>query len=502
MDNPGGTKPSGNVPVYRLAKVLGVLALTSAAIANEYGATVNYASTNSLAVYPGAQDLVPLAMLLAGIVLLPKVVLYMRFSTVMPRAGSFYVWIGRTLNLPIGFVASFLNWVALAAGMGVVAFAFATFLSQGLVGAGITQGAALITKPGHLILGLAAIWIVYLVHMLGVKVYGGIVTVLFALIALSALVIIGYGFLTSPEHFTQLADSASGLTLRAPTNPPPADFASVLSVTALLVAAYGGLNSATALGGEARDASRTTPRGLLFGWLIALVLYSAVMFAIFHAAPWWAIVALVHSNHAAAATAPGLIGLVAPRAISVTLNLVVAVVVGKTLFPQMLVCSRSVFAWAEDHLVPEVFLQTTERKVPHAGLLLTALLGSGFLIESTLIGWQIGFIIRSIAILLVLALVAAGTLHVRLNRRFHDVEWARAVSRGPWVMIAAVVAIIVAVVLVGGVLNVPKTPLVFQPWLQTLAAIALGSIVYVIGAARAKRTGHDMAQVAAALPLE
>lgn len=494
--------PSAKVPVYRLAKVLGVLALTSAAIANEYGATVNYASTNSLAVYPGAQDLVPWAMLLAGIVLLPKVVLYMRYSAVMPRAGSFYVWIGRTLSLPIGFVASFLNWVALAAGMGVVAFAFATFLSQGLLGAGITQGAALVTKPGHLILGLVAIWLVYLGHMLGVSVYGGIVTLLFALIALSALLIIGYGFLTSPERFTELAGAASGVKLSAPTNPPPADLGAVLSVTALLIAAYGGLNSATALGGEARDASHTTPRGLLFGWLIALLLYSGVMFAIFHAAPWWAIVGLIHSKHAAAATAPGLIGLVAPRAISVTLNLVVAVVVGKTLFPQMLVCSRTVFAWAEDHLVPDVFLQTTKRKVPHAALLLTAVLGSGFLIESTLVGWQIGFIIRSISILLVLALVGAGTLHVRFNRRFAEIEWARAVSRGPWMIFAAAAAIIVALVLVTGVLNVPKTPLVFQPWVQTVAAVVLGSIIYAVGLARAKRGGHDMAQVAAALPLE
>ena len=41
---------------FRLAKSLGVLAIGASALTHEYGATINYVSTNSLGVYPGIQQ--------------------------------------------------------------------------------------------------------------------------------------------------------------------------------------------------------------------------------------------------------------------------------------------------------------------------------------------------------------------------------------------------------------------------------------------------------------
>ncbi|HEY3911476.1 MAG TPA: hypothetical protein VGM07_16545 [Stellaceae bacterium] len=78
---------------HRLAKVLGVLAVTASAVAAEYGAGINFVSTQSLAVYPGVHGLVPLTMFITGILMLPKTYLYVMFSRVMPRAGSKHVWI-------------------------------------------------------------------------------------------------------------------------------------------------------------------------------------------------------------------------------------------------------------------------------------------------------------------------------------------------------------------------------------------------------------------------
>src|SRR5580693_8391578 len=37
---------------FRLAKSLGVLAIGASALTHEYGATINYVSTNSLSIYP------------------------------------------------------------------------------------------------------------------------------------------------------------------------------------------------------------------------------------------------------------------------------------------------------------------------------------------------------------------------------------------------------------------------------------------------------------------
>jgi hypothetical protein len=49
--------------------------------------------------------------------------------------------------------------------------------------------------------------------------------------------------------------------------------------------AYGGLTAATSLGGEARDATRTMPRGIFLGWLSVLILYAGVSLAVLHAVP-------------------------------------------------------------------------------------------------------------------------------------------------------------------------------------------------------------------------
>ncbi len=118
---------------YRLAKVLGVLAVTASAVAAEYGAGINFVSTQSLSVYPGVHGLVPLAMFVTGILMLPKTYLFVMFSRVMPRAGSKYVWIARSLGVPAGFLVTFVWWATGPAGAGVLAFAFGTFLGQAVL---------------------------------------------------------------------------------------------------------------------------------------------------------------------------------------------------------------------------------------------------------------------------------------------------------------------------------------------------------------------------------
>ena len=57
---------------YRLAKALGVLAITASAVSAEYGSGINYVSVQSLSVYPDVKGLVPLAMFVCGIAMLGK----------------------------------------------------------------------------------------------------------------------------------------------------------------------------------------------------------------------------------------------------------------------------------------------------------------------------------------------------------------------------------------------------------------------------------------------
>lgn len=492
--------------IFRLAKVVGVLAILSSAVVNEFGVTINYASTNSLTVYPGAQNLVPLAVVVAGLVLIPKIFLYMRFSANAPRAGSIYVWISRSLSEPVGFVGSFLNWIGICGAVGLIAYAGATFLSSALILAGFSGGSALVTPEGHLIFGLALIWAVFGLHAAGVRIYGLSVTILLGVILLSVLLIAVVGFTTTPHTFVTDAYTATHVRLRAPTHPSSPSAGAFLSVVGLMIAAYGGVNSSTFLGGEARNATTTVPRGLLLGWATALVVYAIVIFAVFNAVPYWATLGLIKHNAGSFATAPGLIGVVAPHALGVVLGLIVAVIVSKTMLPLMLVQSRQAFAWAEDGLFPRVFQNTSRRKAPSAALLLGAVIGSVFLVQSTFIGWEIGIVIRSLSILLMLLLVAAGALRMKYGTSFRNrpEPWVKGITRGFGVTVAATLGILVALLVGQSVFVTPGVAVPFQPWFQLAIGCVVGAGLYYWFAPRraSSPTAGGLAEVNSTLPLE
>ena len=446
---------------YRLAKAVGVTAIAASAVANEYGAGINFISVQSLGVYPAARDLVPLAMVVTGILMLSKTLLFMRFSAAIPRAGSSYVWIGRSLSMPVGFVASFVNWISFTAAMGFIAFVFTTFLATALGDLGVDP-APLLRPAVRFAVGLVTIWGALALHLAGVKTYGRLVGLLLALNLISAATIAGFGFATAPGTFAALVGPRTGLALAVPDT-TPATLLGFIGVCTLLVSAYAGISAAPSLAGEARDAARTVPRGILLGWGIALLLYAIVTTALFHVAPWWMVEALLRSGHSSYVTAPGLVGVVAPHWISATLNLVIALVVGKTLLPQLMITSRMAFGFAEDGLFPRRLTRVSARHVPVAALVLPAVLASLFLAQSVFVAWSVGIIVRSVAVLLIWFLVAASAINVRFGARFRALPWAQPLRNDRLLLGVALVSLVITVVLAARVLVVPHTPFVFQP---------------------------------------
>ncbi len=493
----------GRSEVFRLAKIVGVGTIVASAVANEYGAGVNFVAPQSVGVYPRVEGLVPLAMFVTGMVLLPKVFLFMRFSKAMPTAGSTYVWISRTLSLPVAFVTTIVWLLGFAGAIGVIAFTFGTFLGQAFLAAGWPGAHALLTTPGHIILGLAAIWLVVALHTRGVRSYSVFVRVLLGLIVLSAVTMVIYGFATPPAHFLATIHAQTGVALAKPTG-AHATIGAFLSVCTLFVFAYGGISSAPTLGGEARDSRRTMPRGILIAWAVAIFLYTLVAAALFQVVPWWAVPQLVKAGHSSLTTVPGLIGVVAAKPVAVAFSLVVAVIVGKTLAPQLMASSRTLFALGQDHMLPEPFASTGSHKAPVIALVVMALIGSGFLLEISLTGFSAGVIVRSFSILLVLAVLSLGVLNVRFGQRgrFTDKPWAQVATGGWGAPVAAVLSITIAAVLVNSVLTVAHKGLGYQPWFQTLLAIVFGVVLYSWARTRANKNGIDLGGVVAEAPLE
>jgi amino acid transporter len=459
---------------FRLAKVAGVLAVCASAVSQEYGSGINFVMVNSLGTYPNVKWLVPLAMLVAGIVLIPKVMMFARFSAVAPRAGSSYVWLTRSLGLPLGFFAAFLWFVGVGAAGGFLAYASGPFIGAFLTSIGI-NGAWCTTTVGHLAIGLAAIWLIFGLHNSGVGNYATFVSIMFVLVLIAAALTIGYGFGTSQATF--LAKVNPIVPMTPPPSPGTASWGSFVQVIVLFMFAYGGLTAATSLGGEAKDAERTMPRGIIWGFATALVLYTVIAYALFHAVPYWAVGPLIAAKKQALATTPGLIGLIAPRAVSAFLNFLVAVIVVKTIAPGMLDCSRFLFAWGSDGLLPKGFAETNRHKAPQLALLVMALLDTFFLLEATFLGWSIGVTVRSISLVFVFGMLGVGVFNLKYGSAKTS-PLAGAVDRYPDLLVWAPLAIIIAIILIASVIVVPNAAWYFQPSFQGLVSILIAAWIY------------------------
>jgi amino acid transporter len=498
------TAPPRRPEAFQLAKVAGAFAVMASALTHEYGAGITFVAPQSVGVYPGVKGLVPLAMVVTGIALLPKTFLFMRFSRHMPTAGSAYAWMSRTLSLPVAFVVTFLFWVGLAGAIGVVAFTFGTFLGQAFVSAGWPGGDWMLGNAGHLVLGLAAIWLMFAAQARSVSSFVVTVRILFVVVVLTTVVVIGYGFLTPSSEFVAGAAAKTGVRLAAPTSSSGASLGDFFSVCAVLVFAYGGLLAGPTLGGEARDAARTVPRGTFLGWLTAFVLYSLVTFAIFAVAPWWAVVGLVDHGQDSLTTMPGVMSVVAPGGVGTAINLAVAAIVAKTLAPQIMSCSRTLFALGQDHLLPAAFRQTSARKSPLVPLVVTAVIGSLFLVQTVFAGFTVGVVIRSISLLVLAAAISLGVLNIRFGQRarFAGRAWAADIGRGTGIVVAAVLSIVVSVVFIKSVLIVSGDGLGLQPWFESLVAVAIGSALFAWMRRRSRAQGIDPASMAATPPTE
>jgi basic amino acid/polyamine antiporter, APA family len=340
------------------------------------------------------------------------------------------------------------------------------------------------------------------VNAAGIHRYGLFVTVLMFVIVAVALVICAIGFSTSQAAFVAAASKVAKVPLTAPQTVPPDSFFDFVSVCSLFVFAYAGLGSGPALGGEVDDPRRKLPLGIIYGFIVALVLFTAVAAALFHAAPWWAIIGLIKAGKSAYATAPGLVGLVAPGWLSALLNLAVAIIVGKTLAPGFMVASRFAFAYGQDRMLPAVFAETSKRKVPLAGLVLHAVLSTAFLVQAVYVGWAMGVAVRSIAVLLVWLAIAVGVLNLKWHPRWREAEWAAPILNQRFATFAAIVSILIALPLIASIAIVPKTSLIFQPLFQGAVVLVIGLVCLGFAGRYARARGDSFDAIGMRVPIE
>ncbi|KAI94563.1 amino acid permease [Rhodomicrobium udaipurense JA643] len=261
---PAASSSGGKFGSVDLPKI-SVVTATALAVADMIGTGVFTSLGFQVRDIPSAFSLLML-WVVGGLVALCGALSYAELAAAFPRSGGEYNFLSRAFRPAIGFMAGWISaTVGFAAPVALAAMAFGQYF------AGVVPGAPV------LLLGIAVVWLVSLVHLMGVKTGSKLQNVStfvkFGLI----VVFIAAGFIWGEPQPISFAPSAADLGYMA-----SAPFA--LSLVFVLYS-YSGWNAATYIASEIKEPEKTLPRALLFGVLIVTVLYVALNAAFLYTTP-------------------------------------------------------------------------------------------------------------------------------------------------------------------------------------------------------------------------
>jgi len=354
------------------------------------------------------------AFLICGIIVLITGYAAGYVSAAMPRSGGGYVTISRIIHPSIGYMSGWLMFLAEAFSFGLIGVAvfeaIMIFFNIAMAPSSIAFGSFEL-----FIGGLAIVWIFALIALLGTKLYGRLMQVIFYVPA--AITIIFFAMWiggamdpnvvvtgvqdvmgASPETFVNLAIS-TGMTTHT------AGFFDAVSVAmAGAFWAYMGWYATTFLAGEVKEANKKLPMVLLVSGLIIMLVYliasslSAISvmnvaktgdgkWSFFQAYSWLSYPPkdVAPAVEAARATIPGFqkawsTGIASIIARGMNLGFLSWLIalggvlwVANDIPPFLLVASRTFFAMSFDRMMPEKFSYVSERwHAPVWAIIITA----------------------------------------------------------------------------------------------------------------------------------
>ena len=362
------------------------------------------------------------AFLVVGLVVLVTGYAAGYVAAAMPRSGGGYVTVSRIIHPSVGYLAGWLMFLAEAFSYGLIGVAvfegIGIFFNIALASPGVaTPGwLAAMSDPATIFIGgLLLVWIFALVALLGTKMYGRLMQVMFYIpAAITVLffamwiagvlspqtVIDGFRNVTggTPDAFTQAALS-TGMADN------PAGFFDAFSF-ALGGAfwAYMGWYATTFLAGEVKEANKKLPRVLLVAGIVIIVVYvlatslSALSvlnvgvvesgghtWSLFQSYGWLsysgvdrtAALASAGITNFQSAWSTGIATIIAQGMGLGWLAVIIAIGavfwVANDIPPFLLVASRTFFAMSFDRMMPEKFSYVSERwHAPVWSLIITA----------------------------------------------------------------------------------------------------------------------------------
>ncbi len=358
----------------KLARQLGLLALTATGVCSMLGASINVVPFMIQRNVPGIGPYVLPAFAFAAIPALFAAFAYAILASAMPRAGGSYIYASRGLNPYLGFVASFSQWFGLSIVIGVIAYVTVPFIRDVAEGLGWHSLAmALETAIVRVGLALALIWGFVWVNIQGTKTYERtLLPMMFLMFALGTLVIIG-GFSFDANDFLMALKEKEGRVF-TPIVSLNFDWRIFLSAAALLFSSFIGFDSIAQAGGEAKNPAKNLPKAILLAIIGVGSFYFLFAAAVYHTVPWSFVAAEALEKDI---TAPGLLSYVLPVGLGVAILIGAAIALINDLPAMLLSVSRLMFAWAEDGIFPSFIAKVhAKHHTPHIALRVAGIMAS------------------------------------------------------------------------------------------------------------------------------
>lgn len=274
---------------------------------------------------------VPLGYIVLFPVLIATALPYLIFlsSPLGNSPGGAYIHISRTFNNHfIGFIFMWFQYIALLGVMAIMSISFGEYLTS-ILGVG-----------NAIVLASLLLVVFYLLNVIGVKWFGRIQMIMTILLFISIIILVVPGlFNLDMDLFTPLF---------------PFGISGFLSILPALFFSYFGFEQLAQAGGEMKNPQKAMPRTMIIGSMLTMVIYFFVSFVAFGILPYDQ---LAQSKSAMSDVASVYLPLGGEWI--VTFGIIMAF--ATTLNSLVMVVSRILFAFSEDHLIPKSLAKVSDR---------------------------------------------------------------------------------------------------------------------------------------------
>ncbi len=262
-----------------MRKQLGLFDLTMIVVSFVIGMGIFRTPVNVAAAVPN-QFLFYLTWLAGGLVALCGALTYAEIGSRLPATGGYYKVFAYAYHPSIGFAINCIILVSNAASLGAVALVGSEYIVG--VWMPMVGNASWLAVPGNLtyvktvqiIVAIVAIFIFYLVNMLGLRMSSRTQNVLMV-IKITLIVL-----LISPLFFSSHATELPAARLTTIANPTLREYIKAFGIGLVAVSfTFGGYQQTINFGEEIRNPNRTLPRGILLGIALILLLYMLINYA-------------------------------------------------------------------------------------------------------------------------------------------------------------------------------------------------------------------------------